>query len=499
MNKPLISFLLIVLFLGNCTPAPASLTQPPATATQAIVPSETLFPAQTSIPTATPYAPLQTDGPYLLFTYDNKNFTIMDAHGSGRKQFQLPNDGYILQLSKSLSPDGQWLAYFTGSIIEPYDIALNLLNLPTEATQKISNLIAPDFPKNLELVMESMLFTEGDECAQSMECRMTLLQRSFLNGIYSFDWAPNGQALAFASQIDGPSSDLNIYDLETKAVRRITNDLANIVKIDWAPNSNKIMYANSVPGSLYAGRTIHLADPKNQSIQTSPQLTEEDTLWGEHDWLSENLYLFYEPNDTDPPVSHINILNTDTGQLTAVWPHTADFFVINRESKTILLMHKNHNYLKPTIAEGIYMVYPSGKYRKISEIGIMFLLKQGQTPYPVFAQDYNGQFYSISNDGSINALPWASETVPWISPDGKLLLFKEDNKLVLYSDSYQPVNSWLVEDSIYNVSWSPDSPGLVLFTHTNLYYLSIPDGELHRLLDDCSSKQCAVPRFIWLP
>ena len=492
--------LFLTLLIGSCASPSASPAQlPTAAATQTVIPAETPHPTQTTVPTATPYLPLQTNGPYLLFTYDNKNFTILDADGSGRKQFQLPDDGYILQLSKSISPDGQWLAYFTGSIIEPYDIALNLLNLSTEATQKISNLIAPGFPKNLELVMESMLFTEGDECAQSMECRMTLLQRSFLNGIYSFDWAPNGQALAFAAQIDGPSSDLNIYDLETKAVRRITNDLPNIEKIDWAPNSKKIMYANSVPGSLYAGRTIHLADPKNQSIQTSPQLTEEDALWGEHDWLSENLYLFYEPNDTDPPVSHINILNTDTGQLTEVWPHTADFFVINRESKTILLMHKNHSYLKPTIAEGIYMVYPNGKYLKISDAGIFFVLTEGQKPYLIFAQDSNGLIYSISNNGSIDQLPWMNDTLPRISPDGKLLLFKENHNLALFTESYQPLKSWQMEDGLNQITWRPDSLGIFFSTESNIYYLGLPNGEIRSLLIDCSAARCADTRFVWLP
>jgi hypothetical protein len=39
-------------------------------------------------------------------------------------------------------PDGKWLAYFTGPIEEPYDVALNLLNLSGETSQLISSLIA---------------------------------------------------------------------------------------------------------------------------------------------------------------------------------------------------------------------------------------------------------------------------------------------------------------------------------------------------------------------
>jgi hypothetical protein len=145
------------------------------------------------------------------------------------------------------------------------------------------------------------------------------------------------------------------------------------------------------------------------------------------------------------------------------------------------------------------MVYPSGKYWKISDVGIQFVLIEGQDPYPVFAQDYNRQFYSVSNDGSIDALPWANERVPWISPDGKLLLFREDGKLALYSDSYQPIKSWQMKDGIFAITWRPDSLGLFIFTDINMYYLSVPDGKLNPLLNNCSPERCEVPRFTWLP
>jgi hypothetical protein len=95
----------------------------------------------------------------LLFTYDGqnsllKNFTIMDADGSGRMQFQLPNDGYVSVLHYAVAPDKKWLVYFTGSAEEPYDLALNLLNLSDGTSQLISNLIAPNFPENLEPLLK---------------------------------------------------------------------------------------------------------------------------------------------------------------------------------------------------------------------------------------------------------------------------------------------------------------------------------------------------------
>lgn len=99
MTKRLISLLLLTFVIGSCAPVTASSTPlPPAT----VAPSRTPRPTQTAIPTATPYPSLQTDGLYLLFTYDNKNFTIMDADGIGRKQIQLPNYAYTTELENAI-------------------------------------------------------------------------------------------------------------------------------------------------------------------------------------------------------------------------------------------------------------------------------------------------------------------------------------------------------------------------------------------------------------
>jgi|GEM_PF-1512455 len=506
MSKRFISLLLITLILGSCAPAPVSLT-PPLTAT--LIPSRTPRPTETAIPTTTSYPPLQTEGPYLLFTYDGqnsplKNFTIMDTDGNGRKEFQLPNDGYVTVLQYAISPDKKWLVYFTGSTEEPYDLALNLLNLSNGTSQLIFKLIAQNFPKNLEPIVETMVLGDPPnyyaDCFEDIECRLSLVQREFVGSIYSFDWAPDSQSIAFTAQIDGPSSDIYTYSLVDETLQRLTTEIQNIYWMDWGPTGERILYEIcSTPGTGYEGRTLHIID-----LEGNTTFIDEEKLynqsWGEYGWLDENLYLLDHPNDTDkPPIYDLMIVDTDTRQFKEIWPHSLETFAINRDNKTIVLIHKNHPTRKATVPDGIYMVYPSGKYWKISDVGIQFVLMEGQKPYPVFAQDYNRQFYSVSNDGSIDALPWANERVPWISPDGKLLLFREDGKLALYSDSYRPIKSWQIEDDVYKIAWRPDSLGLFIFTDKNAYYLPIPDGEPRPLLDNCSPKQCETPRFVWLP
>src|SRR5262249_36684916 len=117
-----------------------------------IPPTITPFPTPSARPTITPYPPLQTQGPYLLFAHDNKNLILMDADGGGRKQIRLSGDGYIgWDIKNSVSPDGKWIAYFTGSTDEPYDLTLNLLDTEDETTFPVVALLAPGYPENLML------------------------------------------------------------------------------------------------------------------------------------------------------------------------------------------------------------------------------------------------------------------------------------------------------------------------------------------------------------
>lgn len=423
MNKYFSQLLLILLLLTGC--GPAVLPPPPtATATQTITPSQTPPSTQTAIPTATSYPPLQTEGPYLLFTYDNqnvaiKNFTIMDADGRGRKQFQLPNNGYFIQLNKSVSPDGKRLAYFTGSIEEPYDITLNLLNLSDETTQPISNLIAPNFPANLEPIVEAMILGDPPiyyvDCFEDMECRRSLVERELTNSLFSFDWSPDSQSIAFAAQIDRPSSDIYIYNIQDSSIRQLTNELLNIYSIDWAPNGRTILYEiSSALGTGYEGREFHLINLEGKEIPFIGELSHEYLHWDGDDWVSENLYLLINFSDAPPHQSDFKILNTDTGHVKDVWPHSAEFFAIDHENEAVYLAFRHYYGQSSLPAEGLYIVDINGDFRKISDWQL--ILVEGQGPYRILGQDYERQVYNIRYDGSIETLKWSGYPFPYLPP-----------------------------------------------------------------------------------
>ncbi len=363
MKKLLIIIFLTTTLLTSC--GPASLL-PPTTAP--VTPTITSSPTPSVTPTATAYPPLQTEGPYLLYRADKNNIIMMDGDGTGRKYFQIPNDGYVWDLERAVSPDGKWLAYFTGSTEEPYDLALNLFDLKNQSSILIANLMAPGYPKNLEPVTELISFGEDDtDCSNSLECKLRIIESEIKTGIYYFDWSPNSEEIALAAQIDGPSSDLYIYNAEENSIRRLTNEPENIgLLVDWAPNGEKILYASTESNQIYSFYPLHIADPKNESPQNPKIIDRGSLFWFSEGWINENSYLLWDGGEGAPP-HNFRYINTDKKQIVQVWRYVADHFVINIKQEEIFLLTYPQGFIDPQSEpeEGIYLVRFDGSYTKI--------------------------------------------------------------------------------------------------------------------------------------
>ena len=482
MTKSLIfAFVVVAGLIGSCTPATAPTS---------------------SRPSATPYPPLQTEGPYILFMRDNKNLTIMDANGRGSKPILLPNDGYISPPRNSaveniVSPDGKWLAYFTGTVREPYDLALHVLNIAEQTTFPVARLITPGFPQNLAPVKTSDA-AELEGCTED-GCRMDLLELAVREGIRSVAWSPDSQSLAFAAQIDGPSSDVYIFDIEDRSIRRLVDDLENVLQIDWAPDGERILYQNSTAGLTYLTAYIYVADPDQESPQ-SPAVIDSGKLSHKHSWIADNLYLIVHGVERAPP-QDLRSLNTVTQELQDLWPYTAGSFAIDARQQAIVVSTIPGGYFNSAPEEGTYHIPIRGEISKITVE--RFTLSNGFKESQVFGFREN-QVYSILADGIITRIgpsEWSEHLPPTASPNQAwILLLENQNKVTLYAaETYEQTKTWEIPETIYRVSWRPDSLGLFLLTNRYIYYLSISGGEPLRLQDCFPNSRCPDIDFVWLP
>ncbi len=498
MLKHLILFFALTILAVSCAPTAVSPSLPPTAAvTVTITPS----PEPSVTPTITPYPPLQTQGPYLLFTNDDSNFIILDADGTGRKQFQLPDHGYILawwifSLQNAVSPDGKWLAYFTGSMREkPYDLALNLFDLENQTTFKVASVMAPGYPENLEPVKTSDP-VELESCDEG-PCRIRLIQSAFEAGIQSLSWSPDSRELAFSAQIDGPSSDIYIFKLEDQSIRRLVSDLENVARIQWAPSGKRILYENSTMGLTYATTYFYVANPSIAAVQ-SPRWIESCKFCSGTGWIDERSYLMWSGGEGAPP-STFRTIDTETQQMKVIWEPESESFAVNSELHALIVTSplESVNANRPQVEAGTYFVPLAGKPTKIFDEMYEPVDEPG-FPNSFFIQR-DGQLCTVDIDGFTQQLVKAnagSTPVPHLSPNKKWLIVEDSQGLHLYSDNLELIQAW--EISASELIWRPDSEGLFLLAETGMHYLPIPEGE-PVLISECARNSCPTDNYVWLP
>lgn len=264
-SKSLVCCVLCLLLVA-CRPLPAAPTAvapaeptatdatlatlaPEPTATTVASPEPTVTPAPATAPPAdaspTPGA-LAAAGPYLAFfvgAQADTELRVVNADGSGGATIPLP-DGYApaqaLALADSVAADRGLLVLHHRSDDERGGLtALNLgvLDALTGVLVHEVPLLSPAFPQDLRALYDARVKGQFDDFAG--------FESGFAYGLTSFAWSPNGRYLAFAGQMDGPSSDLYVLDVETGQRRRLTDGIEQIVDIQWSPDGRRILNGSS--------------------------------------------------------------------------------------------------------------------------------------------------------------------------------------------------------------------------------------------------------------
>ena len=239
---------------GSVTPTKPAI---PVTATLTPEIPATSLPTTSQATTEATVAPgTTTDGPYLAYLRDQGNgqeLVLMDADGKGEVVFPFPmnSDVYMPRsLSNLVSPDGIWLAFYTGSArqtsgnggTDTADLTLNLMNLSdsrTQAgsTQVIARLLSADYPANFAQAAQEL--GRSDITAQ-------VLQDAFVYGItQSIAWSPDGLHLAFAGQMNGLSSDLYLYNTVDGTIQQLSSGPEEVQWIEWSPDGKWILDAST--------------------------------------------------------------------------------------------------------------------------------------------------------------------------------------------------------------------------------------------------------------
>ena len=513
MNKLKIARVVLGLAVAwagaSCATQPANTGTPPATTTHTPLP---LTPTRTPVPSATALPGLTGNRPYLMTRQrglpDNTAIMIYDADGVGRQTLQLPPGGHVgSRLRSDVSPDGQWLVFYTGdfesgSTSGQLPITLNLLNLRDGTVRKLIDVVSKGYANKLDRVTEQLKRiypntynnpTYGTEWVSGS------VISAFQWGIYSVAWSPDSQRLAFAAQIDGNSSDVYVYDLKTSAVQRAEDSLQSVEYIEWSPDGKHLVFENSIPGNIYMGSELHALIPGPQAVK-NPKTLYPGTWSYTAKWLSPTSLLVADGSDTGGS-SNLRALNVDTGESRPLWRDGFSSYAIDYSNRTIAI---NASEFAKSENWGLYLVTFDGKKQKIFD-GLYWLtlffrggeshrfLAEGLgSVQPKVQYPMAGDVVAIGLDGVPGYIGKFNYDKISISPDQSWLAMYDEQNLYLYDKEDKLVNT-LPIPGIEKILWRPDSQAIFYSTTTELCYLSIPTGAPQRV------DRKTFDQAVWLP
>jgi len=470
--------IIIYLLLGCSTP-PTPVPLLIQSSTPPVQPTLTASPTLSTEPAVpTPEPSLRTNGPYFAYFREVPGrsafqFVLMDADAGGRKVIDMPDEivdsfsKYYRLGARYVSPDGRWLAFYTGYAGEFYggatqstfDLALNLLNLDTGETQVITPLLSKDYPDNFAKAVNEI----GDSLVRPED-----LQTAFLAGItQALAWSPDGKYLAFAGQMDGLSSELYLYDMTTKDIQRLSNDDEELQWVNWSPDGKWILHGSRRSSiDEWIEYSIYAVARDNSAVHNLGSGFAGD-------WLNSHEFLQYRFGIER---YQLRLVDLDTGSSTEIWEGyfggyevdpTGNWVALDAISSTIPPKEE-----KPGFVYGSTQLINLKTLEKIQNPGLL------AEPHDAFLR---------TKDGTVTYLPHRIEMI-LSSLDKKfwaviirrdIKIYDHDLNLVTeVSSPFQDTNindvPWRPED----MRWSPDSSGLFVGYRKDIYYINISSGAI---------------------
>ena len=178
-----------------------------------------------------------------------------DPADFGRQLTDHKKDGSFYNTGPSISPQGDRIAfisnrddYFSLYLMSAVDgtIIGRLASGQQTANWEELHLLSPGIswsPDGKRLVVatkagdqDALVFIDVASGAQEVV-------KLGLDGLFSVSWSPRGNKLAFVGN-SSQSSDIYVYDLDTKALTNLTNDIYSDAMPCWSPDGQQLFYSS---------------------------------------------------------------------------------------------------------------------------------------------------------------------------------------------------------------------------------------------------------------
>ena len=524
--KRIFVFLMLAFLVFACT-ATAPRLAPTDTLSSTPTPLATVTSAQSSTPvpstaspatTAVAHSALTTQGPYLAYLRSQGGryeIVFTDADGSGQEIIPYPADANtqvgLPSLSSTLSPDGKWLAYYTGSAgkcfgnggADTADLALNLVNLANGKSQVVTRLLSHDYPKN---------FVQAAQQLDQETLSADVLQNAFVCGItQAIAWSGDGRYLAFAGQMDGLSSDLYLYDMLSQTITRLSSGPEELQIIAWSQDGRWILTWGSYAEGEGMVYDLYVTSLDGSDVHKLPVSSCDTTSW-----LDDQTCFSFE-SENGVGTYNLALVNIKTSQVVPVWAGEFSSLAVSADHQWLAYFsHLSSQALKtgsdPNFTPGLYLV--NLRTFKSSRVALPGNLDDYQSLQPLGSAERGfgllntseNTLYFLSPDGNLSSAGVNASRFS-LSPDRQYLVAIGQKIHFLEADGTflrdVDLPAALMGQGIQTILWRPDASGL-FFTYqapqdasTQFYALDRSTGG-PRLVDRTSILSLGPSDFVWV-
>jgi hypothetical protein len=392
-----------------------AIVSPPTPTQTVLATQQVVFP--TSAPSATPVAPsaadfLKAEGPWLL-SKDNDNVYWI-----------LPDETLTLNADKvvapfavedMISPSGGNVAFITSpSADEMHQLTLTIYNLPG---RKAITQIALTSPK-----------TEPGYNAGPGDPSFEALRS--ITDFTSIAWSPDGRQLAFIGFMDGPSSDLYLYTLDTGVVTRLTDGPSQAFEPSWSSDGQNIVQFGANSFGTGAGISMAGVWATNPDTGVSTELytpsSSGETALG---WAGYNTFLVYS---FSAACGNYNLRAVDIEPLEVRIVFSGCFHAIDYDpavgSVLLGIDQTTADYCScgDKVDSGLYLVGLDGRYQRLDPASFYQAIWIRHATVAWGMTD-KGQVLAFNQDGNPIALPaGVPSKVPLAAPGGEVLAWTGD-------------------------------------------------------------------------
>jgi len=393
---------------------------------------------------------LSSKGPWWIFSTPDGLFAV-NPDGSGLTQFYSGpvNAPWARQILTS--PDGKHLAYLVG---DSYDAALKITGFPS-----------------LDLIADKPLITYDND--QDMDAMRAIVEQP------SMAFSPDGRSLAFMGVIDGPTSDLYSYSLDTSEITNLTDGPSQAYQPVWSPDGNYIVHTGV--SAFGTGAGFSMSGIWASEVETTDALSLYDPSGSGSEriisWVDDKTFVVYSW-DAMCGMNNVRTFNIDTQESQILWPESFRAIAFN-PSKDVAVISSNDGTCAPEGGVGFYLVPTngSGAFRFLDDTGPQGIWSE-EAELILFLSDLTSGVIAVDSMGQYIDLdmPQDAQAFPAVAPASRDLAWGGDSLWVgpLLGSIDNPPQE-IFSESVYNVTWTPDGDAVMFFSGSSLYIANKPD------------------------